>query len=173
MTRDMCINQVCSTWVLLFISTIHHSTTRGLLSTMPVKVVIMTLREYYLREEQIPTHVTGWAVCRSCMSCKCISMSVSEWRSYLLEHVPHDYCTLETWECPSHYMCTFYSVHTGYVYASGLLEMLIDVHWYSAIHPQYQQTVLHYASKGGHHDTVRVLLDKGADPNTREWVSGV
>ena len=63
-------------------STIHHST-RGLLSTMPVEVVIMTLWERYLREEQTPTHVTGWVVCRSCMSCKCISVSASEWRSYM------------------------------------------------------------------------------------------
>ena len=38
---------------------------------------------------------------------------------------------------------------------------------------QYQRTALHYASKGGHHETVRVLLERGADPNTRDRVSGV
>ena len=48
--------------------------------------------------------------------------------------------------------------------------MFIDVHWYSS---QYQRTVLHYASEGGYHDSVRVLLERGADPNTRDKVSGV
>ena len=38
---------------------------------------------------------------------------------------------------------------------------------------QYQQTALHYASWGCHHDTVRVLLERGADPNARDKVSGV
>ena len=37
---------------------------------------------------------------------------------------------------------------------------------------QSQRTALHYASEGGHHDTVRVLLERGADPNTRDKVSG-
>ena len=32
---------------------------------------------------------------------------------------------------------------------------------------------LHYASDGGYHDTVRVLLERGADPNLRDKVSGV
>ena len=54
--------------------------------------------------------------------------------------------------------------------------MFIDVHWY--IHVLYyssqdQRTALHYASEGGHHDTVRVLLERGADPNTHDKVSGV
>ena len=53
----------------IFIRTIHtiHLSTGRLLSTMPVKVVIMTLWECYLREEQISTHVTRWMVCRLCM----------------------------------------------------------------------------------------------------------
>ena len=38
---------------------------------------------------------------------------------------------------------------------------------------QDQRTALHYASEGGHHDTVRVLLERGTDPNTRDGVSGV
>ena len=32
-------------------------------------------------------------------------------------------------------------------------------------------TALHYASRCGHHDTVRVLLERGADPNTHDLVS--
>ena len=52
--------------------------------------------------------------------------------------------------------------------------MFIDVNWYSTIYSsQDQKTALHHASEGGHHDTVRVLLERGADPNTRDWVSGV
>ena len=39
--------------------------------------------------------------------------------------------------------------------------------------PQDQKTALHYASEGSHHDTVRVLLERGADPNTRDKVSDV
>ena len=38
---------------------------------------------------------------------------------------------------------------------------------------QYQRTAFHYASAGGHHDTVRVLLERGADPNTNDKVSGL
>ena len=38
---------------------------------------------------------------------------------------------------------------------------------------QDQKTALHYASVRGHHDTVRVLLEKGADPNTCDKVSGM
>ena len=37
----------------------------------------------------------------------------------------------------------------------------------------YQKTALHCASECGHHDTVRVLLERGADPNTHDEVSGV
>ena len=49
--------------------------------------------------------------------------------------------------------------------------MFIDVHWYYS--SQYQRTALHYASEGGHHDTVRVLLESGTDPNMYDKVSGV
>ena len=48
--------------------------------------------------------------------------------------------------------------------------MFVDTLYYSS---QYQRTALHYASEGGHHDTVRVLLERGADPSTRDKVSGV
>ena len=48
--------------------------------------------------------------------------------------------------------------------------MFIGTLYYSL---QDQKTALHYASRGGHHDTVRVLLEKGADPNTRDKASGV
>ena len=55
-----------------------------------------------------------------------------------------------------------------------LVYQIFDVHWYSIYYSsQFQKTALHYASEGGHHDTVRVLLESGADPNTRDKVSGV
>ena len=38
---------------------------------------------------------------------------------------------------------------------------------------QYQRTALHYASEGGHHDIVRVLLEREADTSTRDWVSNL
>ena len=38
---------------------------------------------------------------------------------------------------------------------------------------QEKMDALHYASKGGHHDTVRVLLARGAYPSTRDKASGV
>ena len=63
--------------------------------------------------------------------------------------------------------CTY----AWFVYASGVQYMFIDVHWYYS--SQYHKTALHYASEGGHHDTVRVSLERGADPNTRDKVSGV
>ena len=49
--------------------------------------------------------------------------------------------------------------------------MFIDVHTYSG--SQDKLTALHYASEGGHHDTVRVLLERGADPNMCDKVSSV
>ena len=38
---------------------------------------------------------------------------------------------------------------------------------------QYRRTALHYASENGHHDTVKVLLERGAFPNVCDKVSGV
>ena len=73
-------------------------------------------------------------------------------------------------------MCTFYDTDTyaWFVYASGIQYMFIDVHWYILYYSsQDWKTALHYACEGGHHDTVRVLLERGADPNTRDEVSGV
>ena len=58
-------------------------------------------------------------------------------------------------------------MHGLIVYASGLQSLVL---YYSS---QNQKTALHYASEGGHHDTVRVLLEKGADLNTHDKVSGV
>ena len=69
--------------------------------------------------------------------------------------------------------CTCLYIHKrmhGYVYASGLQYMVIIVHYHSS---QYRRTALHYASGGGHHDTVRVLLERGADPKTHDEVSCV
>ena len=58
-------------------------------------------------------------------------------------------------------------IHThGCVY----IRSTVHVHYYSS---QDQRTALHYAIGGGHHDTVRVLLERGADPNTHDEVSGV
>ena len=56
-----------------------------------------------------------------------------------------------------------YIVHTHVNLCSFVL-------YYSS---QHQRTALHYASQDGHHDTVRVLLERGADPNTCDMVSGV
>ena len=42
---------------------------------------------------------------------------------------------------------------------------------YTCFTTQDQKTALHYASKNGHHETVQLLLEKGADPKTRDWVS--
>ena len=49
-------------------------------------------------------------------------------------------------------------------------SMIFFLLYYSS---QDQWTALHCASKGGHDDTVRLLLDRGGDPNTRDVVSGV
>ena len=38
---------------------------------------------------------------------------------------------------------------------------------------QHQKTALHYASEGGHYDTVGLLLERGANPNTRDEVISV
>ena len=62
-----------------------------------------------------------------------------------------------------------------YYICSSLREAIYCVFVYLVLYysSQDQRTALHYASKGGHHDTVRVLLKRGADPNTCDKVSGV
>ena len=42
---------------------------------------------------------------------------------------------------------------------------------YTCFTTQYQKTALHYASEDGHHETVQLLLEKGADPNSQDMVS--
>ena len=42
---------------------------------------------------------------------------------------------------------------------------------YTCSTTQYQRTALHYASEEGHHETVQLLLEKGADPNVQDKVS--
>ena len=59
----------------------------------------------------------------------------------------------------------------SFVYVSGLQYTFIDVNWYSS--SQYERTALHYACKNGHHDTVKVLLERGVDLNTHDKVCGV
>ena len=76
-------------------STIHHRT-RGLLSTMPVKVVIITQWEFYLREEQIPTHVTRWVVCRSYI---CIVECVHTWTCIPLNREQTGFVVSKPWLC--------------------------------------------------------------------------
>ena len=92
----------------------------------------------------------------------------------LLDHVPHDYCTLETCieKVPliachfmihkhMHGLC-MHQVHSTCSLIGTLLFISQD--W---------RTALHYASEGGHHDTVRVLLERQTDPNPHDKVSGV
>ena len=41
---------------------------------------------------------------------------------------------------------------------------------YTCSTTQWRRTALHYASEGGHHETVQLLLEKGADPNVQDMV---
>ena len=41
---------------------------------------------------------------------------------------------------------------------------------YTCSTTQDQKTALHYASEEGHHETVQLLLEKGADPNVQDEV---
>ena len=49
--------------------------------------------------------------------------------------------------------------------------MLIIVTYLLYYSLQHKQTALHYGSEGGHHETARLLLERGANPNTRDKVS--
>ena len=42
---------------------------------------------------------------------------------------------------------------------------------YTCSTTQWQRTALHYASEEGHHETVQLLLEKGADPNVQDMLS--
>ena len=42
---------------------------------------------------------------------------------------------------------------------------------YTCSTTQYRKTALHHASEKGHHETVQLLLEKGADPNVQDEVS--
>ena len=42
---------------------------------------------------------------------------------------------------------------------------------YTCSTTQDQKTALHCASEEGHHETVQLLLEKGADPNVQNKVS--
>ena len=55
-------------------------------------------------------------------------------------------------------------MYVGYMTCDGsLLQYLL----------QYLQTALHMASENGHNETVRLLLERGADPNRTDVVSVV
>ena len=52
----------------------------------------------------------------------------------------------------------------------------VHVQWniqcqYTCSITQDQKTTLHYAIDRGDHETVQLLLEKGADPNAQDWVS--
>jgi len=53
---------------------------------------------------------------------------------------------------------TYVCVSTGFLF------------WYLS---QFQQTALHRASEGGHHETVQLLLERGADPDRQVRMRGV
>ena len=42
---------------------------------------------------------------------------------------------------------------------------------YTCSTTQDQKTALHYVSEKGHHETVQLLLEKGADPDAQDMVS--
>ena len=63
------------------------------------------------------------------------------------------------------------SIEELYFHTHILWMMLIYSTW--LLLSQKKQTALHYASEGGHHDTVRVLLERDADPNVHNKVSSV
>ena len=52
-----------------------------------------------------------------------------------------------------------------YMY-SGMYNVM-----YTCSTTQFQKTALHYASEKDHHETVQLLLEKGADPNVQDMVS--
>ena len=82
------------------------------------------------------------------------------------------YCLLEVDVKMPLYQILYFHIHRMmYMFVYSACAWCSLVLYYSS---QYQKkTALHYASEGGHHNTVKVLLERGADPNQSDMVSGV
>ena len=65
------------------------------------------------------------------------------------------------------YTCTHTHTHT---HTHTYIPACVCMHTFRYL-PQYQRhTPLYLASEGGHHKTVQLLLERGADPNRRDVV---
>ena len=62
-----------------------------------------------------------------------------------------------------YHICFIHKVHVH----AFMVSCMCAIHMYMFIATQYQGTALHYANED---DLVRVLLERGADPNKHDWV---
>ena len=69
-------------------------------------------------------------------------------------------------------ICTVYSART-YAWLCVRIRCTVYGHFCSWYFTQHLRTALHYASWGCRHDTVRELLEIGANPNMYDKVRGV
>ena len=53
------------------------------------------------------------------------------------------------------------------------VQWMYNVMYTCSITQYHQKTALHYASEKGHREIVQLLLEKGADPNVQDIVSGL
>ena len=74
-----------------------------------------------------------------------------------------------------HYLILFSVLLLQPVCPFKFKDLNVPYEWFMFIDnsSQYQYTALRNASRCGHSDIVRMLLERGADPNTCDRVSGV